>query len=336
MPLDQSPDPEHRAAVQPAASQAAAPPPGYVRVGYAFALVGALLFSAKAIAIKLAYEDPTSSVDAITLLALRMMMALPIYLIIGGLAVCERRRSGQALPPAAPVIKALFVGLLGYWFASYTDFAGLQYISAQFERLILFTYPLFVVLLGAMFFGQKVQLRAVMAILVSYVGLAVIFSEKLGEGGSDIALGAALILGAAIAFALYQLLAKPLIARIGPALFTCIAMSGAAIGALIQFFVTHPVSDLAVSERVLVLSLIIAVGATVLPSFFLNAALHRISAQANATIGTLSPVMTIALAVTILGEPLTVVDVIGTALVLAGVGWFTLADQAAARRARRV
>ena len=113
-------------------------------------------------------------------------------------------------------------------------------------------------------------------------------------------------------------------------------MSGAAIGALIQFFVTHPVSDLAVSERVLVLSLIIAVGATVLPSFFLNAALHRISAQANATIGTLSPVMTIALAVTILGEPLTVVDVIGTALVLAGVGWFTLADQAAARRARRV
>jgi len=263
-----------------------------------------------------------------------MMMALPIYLIIGGLAVRERKRSGQALPPRGPVVKALLVGILGYWFASYTDFAGLQYISAQFERLILFTYPLFVVILGAAFFGQKIQLRAVLAILVSYVGLAVIFSEKLGEGGNDIALGAGLILCAAIAFALYQLLAKPLIARIGPALFTCIAMSGAAMGALIQFFLTHSVSDLAVGQRVLVLSLVIAIGATVLPSFFLNAALHRISAQANATIGTLSPVMTIALAVAILGEPLTLVDLLGTALVLAGVGWFTLADQAAARRRR--
>ncbi|MBN9022252.1 MAG: EamA family transporter [Rhizobiales bacterium] len=336
MPLDQTPNPP-----QPStAATAPAPPPpgpsqGYVRMGYLFALVGALLFSTKAIVIKLAYADPTSAVDAVTLLALRMMMALPIYLIIGGLAVRERKRSGQALPPRGPVIKALFVGLLGYWFASYTDFAGLQYISAQFERLILFTYPLFVVLLGAMFFGQKIQVRAVLAILVSYVGLAVIFSEKLGEGGNDVALGAALILGAAIAFALYQLLAKPLIAKIGPALFTCIAMSGAALGALIQFFLTHPVSDLVVGQRVLLLSLMIAIGATVLPSFFLNAALHRISAQANATIGTLSPVMTIALAVAILGEPLTVVDVLGTALVLAGVGWFTLADQAAARRRAR-
>ncbi len=108
------------------------------------------------------------------------------------------------------------------------------------------------------------------------------------------------------------------------------------MGALVQFFVTHSVSDLAVGQRVLLLSLMIAIGATVLPSFFLNAALHRISAQANATIGTLSPVMTIALAVAILGEPLTLVDVLGTALVLAGVGWFTLADQYARRKAAKL
>lgn len=331
MPFDQSPEP--RPAVQAPLPPPVTPPSAaYVRMGYVFALVGALLFSTKAIVIKLAYADPTSAVDAVTLLALRMMMALPIYLVIGALAVRERKRSGRALPPRGPVIKALLVGLLGYWFASYTDFAGLQYISAQFERLILFTYPLFVVLLGAAFFGQPIRMRAVLAILVSYVGLAVIFSEKLGEGGPDIALGAGLILCAAIAFALYQLLAKPLIAKIGPALFTCIAMSGAASGALIQFFLTHSPADLAVGERVLVLSFVIAVGATVLPSFFLNAALHRISAQANATIGTLSPVMTIALAVAILGEPLTIVDILGTVLVLAGVGWFTLADQRAARR----
>ena len=268
-------------------------------------LVGALLFSTKAVAIKLAYADTATPVDAETLLALRMLMALPFYLVIGGLSVRDRRRNGTPLPSRRQVGAALLVGLLGYWVASYTDFLGLEYISAQFERLILFTYPLFVVLLGAMFFGQRMRLRAVLAILVSYLGLAVIFGEKVSAFGADVAIGAALILSAAIAFALYQLFAKPLIATIGPRLFTCIAMSGAAIGAFTQFLLTHPVSALAVSERVLVLSLFIAIGATVIPTFFLNAALHRISAQANATIGTLSPVMTIALAVLILGETLT-------------------------------
>jgi len=331
MPLHPPPEPDAPIVV-PAPPAPEPIPPGYVEMGYVFALVGALLFSTKAIVIKLAYADTSTPVDAVTLLALRMLLALPVYLVVGWLSVRDRRRTGRPLPPPKAALQALLVGLLGYWFASYTDFAGLQYISAQFERLILFTYPLFVVLLGALFFGQKIRLRAVAAILVSYLGLAVIFSEKVGEGGSDVVLGAALILAAAVAFALYQLLAKPLIAIIGPRLFTCIAMSGAAIGALTQFFVTHPVSAFAVSDRVLVLALVIAIGATVLPTFFLNAALHRISAQANATIGTLSPVMTIALAVVILGEPLTLLDVVGTALVLAGVGWFTLADQMARRK----
>ena len=302
----------------------------YVRMGYVFAAVGALHFSTKAVIIKLAYQDP---VDAETLLALRMAMALPFYAAIGALSVRDRRRRDVALPAFALVWRAGLVGLLGYWFASYTDFLGLEYISAQFERLILFTYPLFVVVFGAMFFRQPIRLRVLGAILVSYAGLALIFGEKVATvGGSDVTIGAGLILAAAVAFALYQLLAKGLIAAIGPRLFTCIAMSGAAVGAFIQFFLTHPASALIVGGRVYLLALLIAIGATVLPSFFLNAALHRISAQANATIGTLSPVMTIALAVLVLGETVTLADVAGTALVLAGIGWFTLADQAARKR----
>ena len=301
----------------------AAPGPGYVRMGYVFAAVGALLFSTKAVIIKLAYAE---SIDAETLLALRMGFALPFYLGIGWLSIRDRRRTGKPLPALREVVMAAGVGLLGYWFASYTDFLGLEYISAQFERLILFTYPLFVVIFGAMFFRQPIRLRAVLAIGVSYAGLAVIFGEKVVSDGHDIAIGAGFILLAAISFAMYQLFAKGLIATIGPRLFTCIAMSGAAVGAFAQFFLTHPARDLIVSPVLNAYALLIAIGATVIPSFFLNAALHRISAQANATIGTLSPVMTILLAVAILGEPLTLVDVAGTALVLAGVGWFTLAD----------
>ena len=301
----------------------------YVRMGYVFAFVGALLFSTKAIIIKLAYQE---AIDAETLLALRMAFSLPFYAAIGALSVRDRRRRGIALPESGLVWRAALVGALGYWFASYTDFLGLEYISAQFERLILFTYPLFVVIFGAMFFRQPIRLRVVGAILVSYAGLALIFSEKTIGGGRDVAVGAGLVLAAAVAFALYQLLAKGLIGKIGPRLFTCIAMSGAAVGAFVQFFLTHPPSALMVSGHLYMLALLIAVGATVLPSFFLNAALHRISAQANATIGTMSPVMTIALAVAILGETLTTTDIVGTALVLLGVGWFTLADQKARAR----
>jgi drug/metabolite transporter (DMT)-like permease len=297
---------------------------GYVELGYAFAAVGAVLFSTKAVAIRLAYTEP---VDAATLLALRMLLSVPFYLAIGGLAVAEMRRRGRALPSPRTMVQAALVGLLGYWFASYTDFIGLEFISAQFERLILFTYPLFVVIFGALFFGQPMRLKAVGAILVSYAGLALIFVEKMESGGSNALIGAGFVFASALAFAFYQLLAKPVITAMGPRLFTCIAMSGAALGSFATFLVEHPVNDLAVSPRVFGLSVFLAIGATVVPSFFLNAALHRISAQANAAIGTVSPVVTIVLAAIFLGETLSPAGIAGAVAVLAGVGWFTLADR---------
>jgi drug/metabolite transporter (DMT)-like permease len=326
MAADKTLSPAREATPAPPADEA--PSRAYVQIGYLFAAVGALLFSTKSVAIKLVYEE---SVDAETLLALRMALALPIYLAIGGLAVRQRKKRGEALPPADTMVKALLIGLLGYWFASYTDFLGLEYISASFERLILFTYPFFVVVFGALFFGQPISVRVLLAVGLSYVGLMVIFTEKMGMHGADAAIGAGLVLTAGIAFAFYQLFARGQIAITGPRLFTCIAMSGAAAGAFVQFFLTHPPSDLLVSGRVLLLGIFLAIGATVLPSFFINAALHRIPAQANAAISTLSPVATILLAVVILGEHLSVRDMIGTVLVLAGVGWFALAERSGPR-----
>jgi drug/metabolite transporter (DMT)-like permease len=330
MALDKTPPPAPEAPLviaaetPPIALAPAAPTRGYVQIGYLFAATGALLFSTKAIAIKLAYEE---AVDAETLLALRMAMALPFYAAIAWLAIRDRRQRGDPLPSPSLLVKSALVGALGYWFASYTDFLGLEYIAASFERLILFTYPFFVVVFGALFFAQPIKARVLLAVGLSYIGLALIFTEKSTADGNNPAIGASLVLAAAVAFAFYQLLAKGLIGIVGPRLFTCVAMSGAAVGAFIQFFLTHPADNLVVSMRVYALTLFLAIGATVLPSFFLNAALHRISAQANATIGTLSPVVTILLAVAILGEHLTLADILGTTLVLAGVGWFALSER---------
>jgi drug/metabolite transporter (DMT)-like permease len=294
--------------------------------GYGLAAAGAILFSCKGILIKFAYAE---GIDTETLLALRMGLAAPIYLTVGLWGI-----AGKGLPAALDrraFAGVLGVGLLGYWFSSYADFLGLVYISAPFERLILFTYPLFTVLLGAAFFHQPFRPRALLAFGLSYAGLALVFTQDMAaEGLEATRVGAALVLTAAVAFATYQLMAKGHIGRIGPKLFTCIAMTGAAVAAIAQFLLMRDVSVIAgLSARVWAITALLAVFATVLPSFFLSAALHRISAQANATIGTVSPVATLALAAVLLGEPVSVVDVVGTALVLAGVGWFTLADRRA-------
>lgn len=293
-------------------------------LGYAMAAAGATLFATKGILIKLAYAQ---GIDAETTLALRMILSLPFYLVIGLHALKGMRANGAELPDAKLWLRMIGVGLIGYWTSSYLDFKGLEYISAHFERLILFTYPLFVVLMGAAFFRQPIKLKALLAFAVSYTGLAVMFAQNFSVFGAGIMTGALYVLAAAVTFALYQLLAKPLIMRIGPQLFTCIAMGSAGVAVILQFLVTHPFEAILVSPSLWGLGLALAFGATVLPSFFLSAALKQISAQANATIGMLSPVVTIVLAMAVLGASVSGAEWLGAILVILGIGWFTLSDR---------
>ena len=294
-----------------------------LRAGYLFAGLGGFLFASKGVLIKLTYE---TGVDPETLLGMRLGIALPAYVAIGIMSIRDRAKQGRSLPSRRQVVATALVGILGYYVSSYVDFLGLQYISAQFERMILFTFPLFVVLFGALFFGQPIRRTFILSIGIAYAGLSVIFVGRLQTLGSDVVIGAGFVLVAAIAFAFYQLLAKPLIGAVGPRLFTCIAMSAAAVVSMAQFFLTHPVSALSVDSTALGYIVFIAIGATILPSFLMASALHRISAQANATIGMLSPIVTIGLAWFLLNERLGPSDVVGVALVIFGVGWMTYRD----------
>lgn len=312
----------------PADPEALAPPSPEPRrslaSGYLLAAAGAILFASKGVIIKFAYAE---GVDTETLLALRMGLSVPIYAAIGLAALARNGRPAALDGRTFAAVCA--IGLLGYWLASYLDFLGLAYISAPFERLILFTYPLFTVLLGAALFGQPFRARALYAFAVSYAGLALVFVKDVEVTGFAAArAGALLVLGSAVAFALYQLLAKPRIEAIGPKLFTCVAMSAAAVAAIVQFLLVRDVGVIGdLSARAWWISLALATIGTVAPSFLLSAALARISAQANAVIGTVSPIATLALAAALLGERVTAFDLAGAALVLAGVGWFTLADR---------
>ena len=198
--------------------------------GYFLAAFGSVLFSTKAIFVKLAYgAGATLEIDAITLLALRMAFALPVYLIIGGLAWRSRGRGGHPAPTARQFVAAFLIGILGYYGASYFDFEGLVYLTAQFERLVLFTYPFFVMFLGALFFGGRITSWGVAALCLAYAGISVIFFEGATATGEFAMIGTMFVLAAAFCFALYQLLAKPIIACMGSRIFTCIAMTGASL-----------------------------------------------------------------------------------------------------------
>lgn len=291
--------------------------------GYLYAGAGAALFSTKAIFIKLAYMEEA---NAALMLALRMAMALPFFVAVGLYAVYRLRQNGRALPGWGMTIRALFTGFIGYYISSLLDFEGLVYITAQLERLVLFTYPIFVMFLGWLFFGARLTWISIVAAAITYAGLVVVFLTDVPTGGMATVIGTALVLGCALTFAIYQLLAKNFITAMGSALFTSIALSGSAFACIAHYIVTSWSFDFSSSSRFFWLAAGTGFFATVVPSFLVNAGLSRISPQSTSMIATISPLITIALAVWILGEPFSLADAIGSTMVIAGVGIYALTD----------
>ena len=306
--------------------------------GYVFALFGMILFSSKAIFVKLAYQ-PTAGLaenqlDAITIMALRLGFSAPIY--IGILIWLQRRRRAKGAPALAIRYYggAVLTGMLGYYICAWLDIEGIKYITAQLERLLLFTYPIFVFIFGAVFFDKALTVRAVISILIAYAGIAVIFLGGDIAIGSNVPLGTALVLSCAALFAFFQLFAKPLITHMGSPLFTCCAMLGAGVVIFVHFTIENVIlgdasQSLSLPPRIWVLGLALGIFSTLLPSFLVNLAVSRIGPQATAALGMAAPISTILLAIYILGEPFGRIDGLGTLLTLLGIGLYTYWDKRA-------
>ena len=298
-------------------STSPAPPaaPGLDLLGYGLAMGGAALFSTKGIFIKLAYGQGISTE---TLLALRMLVALPAYLVILAMLLRRSDAARAALRPKA-LLASIGVGILGYYLSSYLDFSGLNFVTAQYERLVLFTYPFFVLIFGVWFFGDRMNWRLVPAMAVSYAGLLVIFGWSLAMQPQGLVAGTGLVLAAAVTFAFYQHLARRQIVRIGTGLFTCIGMSAAALVAIGQgLALSGPAGFFALGPLGWFYGLALGILGTVLPSFLMNAGIARIGARATSSTAAFGPVATIVLAVIVLGEDFTLFHAVGTALVLWG------------------
>jgi len=286
-------------------------------MGYLLALAGTALFSSKAIFVKLAYaENP----DALLVLTWRMIFALPFFAAVGIHALVLRRRTGQVALGMPMIVRILMLGVFGY-VAMILDFEGLVHVSAGLERLVLFTYPVFLILIAAAFFGARITAGNLVAAGVSYAGLALVFIADIPDGGSNVPLGTLLVLGSALSFAIYQLWATGMIGHVGSVLFTALALTGTSLASLAHFFILRSPSELAVSPRYLLLAALTGVLATVVPSFMINAGMARIGAQPTAMISMVSPLLTIYLAVLALNESFTLIDGFGTALVVGGMGY---------------
>ncbi len=284
------------------------------RLGIALAVLAALGFSFKAIFVKLAYA--AAAVDAVTLLTLRMTFALPIALW-ASLWLC------RAAPPLSRNDWGLLLalGVLGYYGASILDFIGLQYISAALERLILFIYPTLTVLIGVLFMGKALEKRQVAALALSYAGIGLAFAHDLQvtDDMHSVLLGGAFIFGSALSYALYSAGAEVAIRRLGTLRFAALAIIVSTFATQLHFVLTQPFTALAQPLEIYAYAAAMALFSTVLPVFWQSAAVQRIGAARTVLIGTLGPMLTIFFAWLLLTEPVSIAQLLGAGLVLAGV-----------------
>lgn len=285
----------------------------YRAVGVAMALTGVACFSLRPILIKLAYGYV---VDPVTLLALRMLFSLPFFLAAAAWAGRGEPREPVARRDAAAIV---FLGFIGYYFSSFVDFLGLQYISAGLGRLILFLYPTVVVLLSLAFLRKRPLRRELVALGLTYSGIALVMWRAIGGANANLPLGAALVFASAIGYAVYLVAGSQVVRRVGSLRFTAYATTVASILCIAQFLLLRPLSALDLPRAVYGLAIAMALVSTVLPVFITSEALRRIGANQVALVGALGPVTTIFFGWVGLDERMTPIQLAGAALVLLGV-----------------
>ena len=275
------------------------------------AAVGAIAFSGKAIIVKLAYRH---GVDAVTLIMYRMLFALPIF---AGMAWWASR--GKAPLSLRDWRGILLLGFSGYYLASFLDFAGLSYISASLERLILYLNPTLVLLLGLLLYRRRIQPSQFLGMAVSYLGVLLVFGHELQSQGADAALGALLVFLSAVSYAVYLSFSHEFVKRLGSLRLVGLASSLACLLCLLQFALLRPLSAAGVVPEVLWLSLLNATLCTVVPVLLMMMAIERIGAGVAAQIGMIGPLSTILMGALLLDEALNAWVLAGTVLVLSGV-----------------
>jgi drug/metabolite transporter (DMT)-like permease len=283
------------------------------------AAAGSIAFSGKAIIVKLAYRH---GVDAITLVMFRMLFAVPFFIAMAWWA-----GRGKPALTRADWWGVLGLGFSGYYISSFLDFLGLQYISASLERLILYLNPTLVLILGWVLYQRKITSRQAVAMAVSYSGVLLVFGHEVSLEGENVSLGALLVFGSAITYAIYLSYSGQLVQRLGSLRLAGLATTVACFFCILQFVLLKPMSALDVAPEVIWLSILNATACTVLPVLMVMMAIERIGPGLTSQIGMIGPMSTLTMGAFWLNETFNMWILSGTALVLGGVFWVTQAPR---------
>ncbi|GAB1858640.1 DMT family transporter [Flavobacteriaceae bacterium MHTCC 0001] len=287
-------------------------------LGTFIGVLGIVLFSSKAVMVKLAYQY---NVDAMSMLLLRMVFSFPFYIVI---AFMYSNSNSTTKKTSKDWLWLVFFGVVGYYLASYFDFVGLTYIKASLERIILFIYPTIVLLLNKLFLKQKITNPQIMAIILTYIGVVVAFADEVNISGDNTILGGALIVLSALTYASYLVGSGWLIPKYGVMQFTAYAMLVSCICVFVHYSIINRVGLFGFEWQVYALGFLIAVFATVIPSFLVSAAIKMISSSNFAIIAGIGPISTIVLAAIFLEEQLTLLQLLGALVVIVGILFISL------------
>ena len=284
------------------------------RAGFLLAFLGALLFTSKGIVAKLLYRE---GVDATTVMGLRMLLSAPVFALIAAWSWGRK----PALT-AQDGLKILGLGFVGYYLSSFLSFAGLQYISAGLERLVMFLNPTVVLLMGWVWFKRRINRRQWLSMGFCYLGIVAVFWNDAHVTGdvSVIALGTSLIFASTLTYGVYMLLSGEMVSKYGSLRLVSLAMLASTLFTMTHYALSRPFIELFVqSASVWRLSAINALFCTVFPVTLMMLAIQRLGAGPVSQMGMVGPVATVGLSYWILGEPITGLQVLGTALVIVGI-----------------
>ncbi|WP_179006866.1 DMT family transporter [Winogradskyella forsetii] len=280
--------------------------------GILIGILGIVLFSSKAVMVKLAYRY---NIDALSILLLRMLFAFPFYMAIAYFYRNEKKDTTNR----KDYLWLVFFGFVGYYLASYFDFVGLTYIKASLERIILFIYPTIVLVFNKWFLKKAITKVQKLAILITYIGIVMTFGSEVSITGNDAFLGGFFVLLSAITYASYLVGSGWLIPKFGVMRFTAYAMLVSCVCVFVHFGMVSKTDIFNFPWQVYMLGLAIAIFATVIPSFLVSISIKLINSSNFAVVAGIGPISTIVLAVIFLNESLTMLQIIGTLIVISGI-----------------
>lgn len=289
--------------------------------GIAIGVLGVILFSSKAVMVKIAYKYES---DAISILLLRMLFSFPFYVVI---AYVYRHKKSAVTLVKKDYAWVVFFGFIGYYLASYFDFVGLTYIKASLERIILFLYPTVVIILNRLFLKQPITSVQVAAIGITYLGIILAFFDEVAITASNSYLGGFFVFLSAITYASYLVGSGWLIPKFGVIKFTAYAMLVSCFCVFIHYAIISKIDLFGFSWQVYVLGFLIAVFATVIPSFLVSTSIKMISSSNFAIVAGVGPISTIVLAAIFLNETLTFLQMFGASIVIAGIVLMSLKNE---------